>query len=172
MQILGGDLDTVNARWRENMSSLYDQVDENRFPEFIDISIRRDEASNSIKILATLVASSDQDSSSVSVAGSLPASRLGSSSTTIDDIEPSFFIPDRYVIRIGKATSKLAAGVDHTFRGRLISGDGGAQVEFLFPDYVVPNAKFRYQLGYTPSRDSRYYYESWRRGAVSSSGPP
>jgi ABC-type transport system involved in cytochrome c biogenesis permease component len=172
MQIIGCDLDTVNARWRENMSSLYDQVDENRFPEFIDISIRRDEASNRIKILATLVASSEQDSSSASVAGSLPASRLGSSSTTIDDIEPSFFIPDRYVIRIGNATSKLAAGVDHTFRGRLISGDVGAQVEFLFPDYVVPNAKFRYQLGYTPSRDSRYYYESWRRGAVSSSGQP
>ncbi|MFT5895109.1 MAG: ABC-type transport system involved in cytochrome c biogenesis permease component [bacterium] len=164
MQAIGCDLDTVNARWQENMSSLYEQVEKESFPEFVDISIRRDEGSNRIKVVATLVANTNQDSNSVSV--------YGSSSAIINDTAPSFAIPDRYIIRIRNVTSKLAAGVDHTFRGRLITDGVGVQVEFLFPDYVVPNIRFRYQIGYTPSRDSRYYYESWRRGSVSSSGQP
>jgi ABC-type transport system involved in cytochrome c biogenesis permease component len=164
MQVIGCDLDTVNAAWRERMLSYYKQVDENRFPEFSDISIRHDATSNSIKVLATLVASSGQNSNPGSVAGSL--------STTINDSKPSFIRPERYIIRIGNVTSKLAASVDHTFRGRLISGDVATQVEFVIPDYVVPNTRFRYQLGYTPSPDSRYYYESWRRGSLSSSSQP
>jgi ABC-type transport system involved in cytochrome c biogenesis permease component len=164
MQVIGCDLDTVNAQWRESMLSHYEQVEKNSFPEFSDISIRRDEASNSIKILATLVAGSGQNLQSADVAGS--------SSTTINDSKPSFVRPDRYIIRIGNVTSKLAAAVDHTFRGRLVSGDVGTQVEFVIPGYVVPNTRFRYQLGYTPSRDSRYYYESWRRGSLSLSSQP
>lgn len=161
MQAIGCDLDTVNATWRANMSSLYSKAEVSSFPVFSDVSIRRDEALKGIKVLATLVADMSQDSNSATVTD-LP-------STKIDDDKPSFVIPYRYIIRIGNVTSKLAAGVDHTFRGRLISDNGSTQVEFLIPDYVVPSARFRYQLGYTPSRDSRYYFESWRRGATSSS---
>lgn len=153
LQSIACDLDTVNATWRETMATIYDQVEQRKFPQFSDIAIRRDEISNSLKVVATLIASNTQIAESVSA--------------TNDTL--AFDVPDRYIIRIGNVTSKLAAGVDHTFRGRVIRQDDVVQVEFILPDYVVPNASFRYQLGFTPSSDSRYYYEAWRRGAIASS---
>jgi hypothetical protein len=153
MQVIDCDLDAVNANWREHMSSLHSEVDENNYPEFSEISIRRDSSTKSIKISTTLVPGGTRESSSASGAGSL--------------VKREFSVPERYVIRVGNVTSKLVAGVDHTFRGRLINDEVGARVEFIIPDHVVPKSRFRYQLGYTPSRDSRYYYESWRRGAAS-----
>lgn len=169
MAAIGCDLDTVNATWRDKMSLLYDQVEKNSFPAFSDISVRRDEASNNIRLIAKLLPDVASASSSADPAD-LPAVITTEPSSSMNEQDSSsFVVPERYIIRIANVTSKLAAGVDHTFRGRLLSDDTGAQVEFLIPDYVVPNGRFRYQLGYTPSRDSRYYYESWRRGSVSSS---
>ena len=168
MQAIGCDLDTVNANWRDTMNSLYNKVEQTSFPVFSDISIQSDESAENIKITATLIANTRRDTRSESSDSSVP----DDSSTSSGAIESSFTPPDRYIIRIGNVTSKLAAGIDHTFRGREVSDDDEVRVEFIFPDYVVPNARFRYQLGYTPSRDSRYYYEGWRRGAMSSTGQP
>lgn len=172
MQAIGCDLDTVNVTWRDTMSSLYNDVEKNHFPKFSEISIRRDEGTKSIKVVASLIADIRAESNSTSGAGSLQANKPDSSSLVSDDSDTSFVVPDRYVIRIGNVTSKLAAGVDYTFRGQLINDGLGTQVEFIIPDYVVPSSRFRYQLGYTPSRDSRYYYESWRRGTASLSSEP
>jgi len=170
MREIGCDLGAVNAKWRDTMQTLYSEVDKRHFPLFSDISIRRDAASNNIKIVATL-AEETQDSEIVAGANSAAASGTDPSSSN-DSANAAFLVPDRFIIRVGNVTSKLAAGVDHNYRGRLIGNEDEVQVEFVIPEHVVPNARFRYQLGFTPSRNSRYFYESWRRGAVPSASEP
>lgn len=157
MQAIDCDLDTVNATWRENMLALYKNVNKQSFPVFSEISIHRDDLLENIKLVATLVSGNSLGTES----------STGSSYKPHQDAESSFLVPGRFVVRVGNVTSRLAASVDHTFRGLLIDSGAITQVEFVIPDYVAPNNKFRYQLGYTPSSGSRYYYDVWRRGGVS-----
>ena len=170
MQVIACDLDEVNAAWREKMLTIYNGVDKSTFPEFKDISIRRDDVSNSIKMVASLAAVNGQAESEVSVSG--PAALSNSLSQSVDADSQEFVTPDDFVVRIANSTSKLAAGVDHTFRGRLVKDGSFDKIEFVIPDFVAPTGKFRYQLGYTPTSESRYYYEAWRRGGVALSSKP
>lgn len=136
---IGCDLDTINVAWRKQMQALYEQVDKQTFPEYTDITVEHDDATGQIRIQASLKPAED-------AAGSSPV-----------------VLPQRYIVRIGVIANQLAAGVDPVYRGQLRGEPGSRLIEFLVPDSAVSGSRFRYQLGFTPSADSRYYYESWRR---------
>ena len=67
------------------------------------------------------------------------------------DSADSFEMPERFIVRIGAASTRLAAGVDPTYRGQLVEEDGKALVRFVVPPSAISGTRFRYQLGYTPS---------------------
>lgn len=133
------DLDTVNVTWRSQMQSLFEAVDQSHFPEYSDVSISRDPIGQ-IVVQASL--------------------------RQYTDTTQSFQMPVRFSIRVASDTGRLAAGVDPVFRGQLLDSPDGKIVRFLIPSSAIVGNQFRYQLGYTPSVESRYYYESWKRGSV------
>ncbi len=152
---IGCDLDTVNVTWRAQMAALYDEVDTRLYPEFSDVVITRDSDTGQVRLSARLQPA-EADAASVTGEGDLP------NGSSLDLIRP-----ERYIARIGGITTQLAGGIDPVFRGQL-AGEGSEQrVEFLVPDYAVPGDRFRFQLGFAPSADARYYYETWRRGTAS-----
>jgi len=75
----------------------------------------------------------------------------------------------RFAARLS-STAQIASTSPRVFRGTLERDEqsGQAVVSFAVPDYLVPGNRFRYQLGFTPSRDSRYYYGTWRNGSAAS----
>ena len=157
-RVIDCDLDTVNEQWRQQMEELHASISAARFPMFTDIVIKRDESTDQIIIEAVLAAyDGDSDQRSAIVRDDL-------NSEDIDSTD-SFEMPERFIVRIGAASTRLAAGVDPTYRGQLVEEDGKALVRFVVPPSAINGTRFRYQLGYTPSSGSRYYYESWRRGS-------
>jgi len=144
MQAIGCDLDTVNADWRKKMNVLFNQTTLSQFPIFKEISVSQSGSSDYVKVTARL-----------------------------DAIESRDELPSTFVMRVSNATATLSAGPDRNLRGKLIDIAGEPMVEYLLPVRFVPNTRFRYQLGYAPTEDSRYYYGAWRRGTLpASSGGP
>jgi len=125
------------------MKSLYDQTTLSQFPEFKEISVSQSGSSDYVKVIAKL-----------------------------DAINGEEELPSTFVMRVSNATATLSAGPDRNLRGKLIDVAGEPAVEYLLPVRFVPNSRFRYQLGYAPTEDSRYYYGSWRRGTLPSSSRP
>lgn len=137
---IGCDLDTINEQWRTEMSLLYASVPVARFPVYKDVIVNKDSESGQITISAVL--------------------------ESADDAEPEFDMPTRFIVRIGRSSSQLSSGVDAIYRGKFVNDAGQPRIEFLIPASAIAGNKFRYQLGFTPSEDSRYYYELWRRGSI------
>jgi hypothetical protein len=175
---IGCDLDTVNAIWRKQMQSLYETVDVSRYPVFSDITMQRDPATGQVRIRARLAAAmpDEQGDGMSEVQGEELGDAIGDARDGRQDAgtgvrqDEEFTVPERFIVRIGGITTQLAGGVDPVFRGRLIDEGEQVTVEFLVPDYAIPGQRFRYQLGFTPSPDARYYYESWRRGTAPTPG--
>lgn len=140
MREIGCDLDTVNERWYEQMERHYQQVPSARFPKYTDVVVTQDSDSGQISISAEL--------------------------ESADDSTVEFDTPTRFIVRIGRSSKQLASGVDAVFRGKLVSDGDVQRVLFQIPGYAVVGSRFRYQLGYSPSEQSRYYYELWRRGST------
>lgn len=141
------DLDTVNELWRVQMDALYAEVEQQRFPVFTDVVIDQSAASDQVSVTAKL---SFYESGDNTTNASTPAVEI----TT----------PSRFIVRVGAASTRLAAGVDPVFRGQLM--EDGERVNFKIPRNMITGSRFRYQLGFTPSTGSRYYYEQWQRGSL------
>ena len=174
-QAIDCDLDTVNAHWRSNMADLYAQVDNARYPAFTDILITRDDMSGQIRISARLEAfdaeTSGRDQASGSGDGAVDAAEAESATDSASGGGRSasvaeFQQPARFIVRVGNASMQLGGGVEPVFRGQLVGTGDDQRVEFLVPKHAVQGTRFRYQLGFTPSVDARYYYETWRRGTA------
>ena len=165
---IGCDLDTVNITWSAQMQSLYDSVDIADYPEFSDVAINRDSATGQISITAKLVPATVSSALS-RTDDENPQSNAASINSTA---ETYFQMPDRFIVRIGRISTQISAGVDPVYRGQIKEAGEEQYVEFLVPDSAVSGTRFRYQLGYTPSVDARYYYETWRRGTALSAGEP
>lgn len=143
------DLDTVNELWRVQMEALYAEVEQPRFPVFTDVVIEQSAASEQVSITAKLSPYESGDNT-VNVSARDEALEV----TT----------PSRFIVRIGAASTRVAAGVDPVFRGQLM--EDGERVNFKVPRNLITGSRFRYQLGFTPSTGSRYYYEQWQRGSL------
>ena len=142
------ELDTVNMRWRELLSDIHDSVNARRFPEFDKLVVSRNTELNQVNIRASLEPFVDDDI-----------------------LDESIISEMRFSVRLS-GSAQIAATSPRVFRGSLEVDEETRQpyVSFSIPDYLIPGNRFRYQLGLTPSRDSRYYYDSWRSGsAVASS---
>jgi hypothetical protein len=139
MQEISCDLDTVNEQWANQMEQLNEQVPASRFPLYSDVVVKRDEESSRIIIDATL--------------------------KSAEEPEQVFDMPTRFIVRIGRSSTQLASGVDAVFRGTLVSDSDQPSVRFQIPISAMSGSRFRYQLGFSPSEESRYYYEMWRRGS-------
>ena len=167
-RVIGCDLDTVNVTWQTQMQALVDNADSLAYPKFSNISVDKDPATQRIRIRASLSAAADGVSplkSGAATDGNVDIETDQADTRSSNRIK----IPARFTVRIGRISTQLSAGVDPQFRGRLKMEEGVQTVEFLIPESIVPGTRFRYQLGYTPSDDGRYYYEAWRRGAKPSS---
>ncbi|MFK7857582.1 MAG: ABC transporter permease [Granulosicoccus sp.] len=153
---IGCDLDTVNERWRLQMEELHGSVEQVRFPVYTDVVFNRDERSDQIVILATLA----------------PYTASGTATDALSDPQDeeqdvtNIDLPEQYIIRIGAASTRLAAGVDPVFRGQIVEEQGVIKVRFSIPASAISGNRFRYQPGFTPFDGSRYYYEAWKRGSV------
>jgi len=165
---IGCDLDTVNVTWQTQMQALIDSVDLSAYPQFSNIAIDRDSAANQIRIRARLTTAGVNDSESDA------GTDTGDVATVAGSADDSDFIqmPSRFIVRTGRISTQLAAATDPVFRGQLKQEDGAQFVEFLIPESTLQGTRFRYQLGFTPSADARYYYETWRRGTKPSSSEP
>lgn len=145
---IGCDLDTVNVNWRQQMNKLYESVDKSRYPVFTDVVIERDKSGDQVLVSARLKSWE-------------PAVADARSEST-----PAHRTPNRFLIRVAAVSNQLASGVDQVYRGR-VEGEGVDQrVVFVVPSSAVPGNRFRYQLGFVPSEDARYYYEVWKRGSA------
>ncbi|ASJ76000.1 ABC transporter permease [Granulosicoccus antarcticus] len=162
---IGCDLDTVNATWRQQMSELYQEVDGRHYPEFSDVVIQRDPDTRQVRLTARLKPAESQAENAAVNDADNDEGEAGS--------KPEELIsPARFIVRIGGISTQLAGGVDPVFKGQMTGEQGDQRVEFLIPDYAIAGDRFRFQLGFTPSADARYYYESWRRGSAASSVMP
>jgi len=72
-------------------------------------------------------------------------------------------LPQRYLIRI-KGETKIANTVSPIRTGRQTQSEPNVQVEFIVPLQQIEGTRFRFQIGYDPYPDSRYYFEKWRSG--------
>lgn len=163
---IGCDLDTVNVAWRDLMASVYRQVDQSEYPMYSDVIIQPETDTAQLKIVARLVPFIAQDATVSSIAGPEESPGGPALKSIASSEADGFDMPERFIVRIASLSNQLAAGVDPVFRGRLVERAGQQLVEFLVPEYAVQGTRLRYQLGFTPSPDSRYYYESWRRGTL------
>ncbi len=154
------DLDTVNEQWRQQMQALYASVEQARFPEYTDIVIEHNEQSGQVIVTASLTAYEDDSDSN----GQSDESTV--IEATRSDNDMAVQIPERFVIRVGAASTRIAAGVDPVYRGQIVEEGEAYFVRFSIPESAITGTRFRYQLGYTPSSGSRYYYETWRRGSL------
>lgn len=143
------DLDTVNELWRVQMEALYAEVEQQLFPVFTDVVIDESGPSNQISITAKL-SPYEPGNKAVDASANIEATGITA--------------PSRFIVRIGAASTRVAAGVDPVFRGQLL--EDGERVNFKVPRNMVTGTRFRYQLGFTPSAGSRYYYEQWQRGSL------
>ena len=75
----------------------------------------------------------------------------------------SGLLPERYHIRI-KGETKIASTISPLRSGRQTQTEPTVQVEFTVPLDAIEGSRFRYQIGYYPYSDSRYYFEQWRSG--------
>ncbi|MFK7994040.1 MAG: ABC transporter permease [Granulosicoccus sp.] len=144
------DLDVVNEQWRTQMEDLHASVNQAKFPIFTDIVIKREEQTGQIIVTATLSPFEANENAS------------SEKSTSQDDID----VPGRFILRIGAASNRIAAGVDPTYRGQVVEDEGMTKVRFTIPASAINGTRFRYQPGYTPFEGSRYYYEAWKRGSI------
>ncbi|NND93188.1 MAG: ABC transporter permease subunit [Granulosicoccus sp.] len=152
------DLDTVNVTWRKQMEGLYAEVDVRRYPVFSDIVIQREPGTRQTRISARLSA----DSSSGSALRQAATDQQGKQAFPASTVE----LPERFIVRIGALSTQVSSGVDPVFRGQVRGEGDDLRVEFLVPAHAIPGSRFRYQLGYSHSIDTRYYYEAWRRGTA------
>lgn len=83
------------------------------------------------------------------------------------EIEPdkTGLLPERFYLRV-QSEAKLANTIS-PFRIGDVSDSGDiVTVQFAVPLSEVEGKRFRYQLGYVPYPDSRYYFEKWYNGSV------
>jgi len=73
--------------------------------------------------------------------------------------------PSQYYIRLASET-QLARTVSPIRNGRYTDADDITDIEFTVPLSEIGGRRFRYQIGYSPFPDSRYYFDKWRSGAV------
>jgi hypothetical protein len=144
-QYIGCELEQVNANWRKQMKAVLETVEPSAFPTFDNIVVMRDTAKGIVRIEARVKADDSHSSETAST------------------------LPDRYLIRVASDT-QLAASVDPVSRGRLTSVDVGqgaeSRVVFEVPGIQVPRTRFRYQIGFAPYTDSRYFYAEWQSGSA------
>jgi len=138
MREIDCDLDTLNVKWRAQMQALYDTADQSLFPVYSDVAIRED-ATGQVVITAKLAGEEDKP---------------------LD-----FKTPEQFSVRIGTASTQLSAGVDPVFRGQMVESEQAGTIQFRVPSSAISGNRFRYQLGFKPTADSRYYYETWKRGS-------
>lgn len=72
-------------------------------------------------------------------------------------------LPQRYYIRV-QGETRLAKTVSPILTGRQTQTEPTVQVEFTVPLQEIEGNRFRYQIGYDPYPESRYYFEKWRSG--------
>ncbi|MFK8080311.1 MAG: ABC transporter permease [Granulosicoccus sp.] len=149
---IGCDLDTVNEQWRQQMQELHASIDQSHFPAYTDVVVTRDEQTSQIVITASLSAYVPNDSAR----GNQPE----------NESIAGMVLPERFIVRVGATSGRLAASVDPVYRGQLVEEQGATKVRFVIPASVVSGSRFRYQPGFSPFEGSRYYYESWKRGSV------
>lgn len=152
---IGCDLDTINVAWASHMRQLHEAVDIRAYPQFSNIAIRKDSDTNQLKITATLAG----------FAGAQLNDEVSAVSDQKAAASPEFIMPEKFILRLGSATTQLSGGTDPVFRGK-VTEEGKSDVEFTVPEHALSGSRFRYQLGFSPSQDARYYYEPWRRGTV------
>lgn len=144
-QHIGCELELVNANWRKQMRTVLESVEPSAFPTFDNIVVTRDATKDIVRIEARVNVDDSHDS--------------GAEST----------LPDRYLIRVASDT-QLAASVDPVSRGQLTSVNVGQDLEwrvvFEVPGIQVPRTRFRYQIGFAPYIDSRYFYAEWQSGSA------
>ncbi len=140
MRHINCDLDTVNEHWASQMQAIFEQVPTERFPVYTDIVVKRDADAGRVMVSAELQSSEGEGF--------------------------DFELPNRFNIRIARSSTQLASGVDAVFQGSIVVVDGTQRIQFKVPASAVTGSRFRYQLGYSPSAGSRYYYEMWRRGSL------
>lgn len=179
MRAIDCDLDTLNATWRAQMNEQYESVDASRFPIYSDIVVEAEQGGDQVRVTARLAPYEDDNGATFAVEFGLDAvsdeadSADGDNSATVDESEPSdtgtLKIPHRFMIRVEAISTQLAPAVDPVFRGQLLGEGDEQRVQFVVPAYAVPGLRFRYQLGYAPSAESRFYYERWRRAAAGAS---
>ncbi len=75
-------------------------------------------------------------------------------------------LPERYYLRV-KGETKLSRTVSPLRPGVQTQSEPVVKVQFTVPLTEIEGSRFRYQLGYVPYPDSRYYFEKWRSGSVS-----
>ena len=121
----GCELDAVNSVWAKRMTTLFESVDQRRFPEFEDVVVVRDPDAGVVRLDAML---------SSPLGAPLP--------------------PERVVVRV-KDDERLSAGVDPVFSGTLELEGEAPRVRFAIPDRAVSGERFRYQLGYEPAASER-----------------
>ena len=73
-------------------------------------------------------------------------------------------LPPRYYIRV-EGETRLARTISPIRTGQQIQTEPTVQVEFTVPSQEIEGSRFRYQIGYDPYPDSRYYFEKWRSGS-------
>ena len=73
-------------------------------------------------------------------------------------------LPQRYYIRV-EGETRLARTISPIRTGQQIQTEPTVQVEFTVPSQEIEGSRFRYQIGYDPYPDSRYYFEKWRSGS-------
>ena len=159
------DLDTVNVTWRQQMSALYEQVDQAKYPVFKDIVVTREDATGQIIISAAL----ESFSSAESEAGNASQPDPATSATNTLNNALDYQLPERFVVRVGAIASQLGGGIDPVYRGKVTGSGDALRIEFVVPSHAIQGTRFRYQLGFAPAVDSRNYYERWRRGTVAGS---
>jgi hypothetical protein len=97
------------------------------------------------------------------VSTSINGSNLLVTATVTPDADEG--LPNRYYIRV-KGETKVANTISPIRIGRQTTVDGEARVEFTIPLIEIQGSRFRYQIGYVPYFDSRYFFEQWRSGAL------
>lgn len=161
MSQISCDIDGVNEQWRGQMDELHESIDPASFPQYTDVVVARDEAAGQIVITASLEPY-DNEADTSNDNNTSDATTSNTSSST------GMALPDRFGLRVAAASTRLAGGFDPVYRGQLVDDEQGNEirVKFTIPEVTVSGSRFRYQLGFTISRDSRYYYESWKRGSL------
>ena len=147
-KVIGCELDSVNARWRQSMMKIADAVPSDEYPWFDQIRVERIVEDDIVRVEARLI---NVD----------PAVAIQDDVVSMVRAE----LPSRYLIRVA-SDAQFSASVDPVSRGRLEGEGDSLKVVFDIPGRRISGTRFRFQLGYAPYEDSRYFYEQWQSGSA------